>query len=120
MIDAGERLERSALAGVRAHPALNRVLAELGPEHFDSEIHRRVREYLLASRDDGDDDLAALLAELDARAAEEAIDEATGKQLLLRVRERKLSRDLEAAADERLPELQHALAEVRTAIREFA
>jgi hypothetical protein len=120
MIDAGDRLERSALAGVRAHPTLNRVLAELGPEHFDSEIHRRAREYLLASRDDGDDELTALLAELDARAAEEAIDEATGKQLLLRLRERKLSRDLEAAADERLPDLQHALAEVRTAIREFA
>ncbi|HJV30038.1 MAG TPA: DNA primase, partial [Gaiellaceae bacterium] len=40
LVDAGENLERSALAGVRAHPALDRVLAELGPEHFDSERHR--------------------------------------------------------------------------------
>ena len=44
------RLERSALAGVRAHPALARVLAELGPEHFDDELHRRVASALLARR----------------------------------------------------------------------
>jgi DNA primase len=120
LIDAGDRLERSVLAGVRAHPPLVRVLEELGPEHFDSVMHRRVREHLLASQESPDDDVVALLAELDARAAEEAIDEPTAKQLLLRLRERKLSRDLEAAEDERLPDLQHALAEVRTAIREFA
>jgi DNA primase len=120
LIDAGDRLERSALAGVRAHPDLGRVLAELGPEHFDSTLHRQVREHLLASEQPTEDDLVALLAELDARAAEEAIDEPTAKQLLLRLRERKLSRDLDAAEDERLPDLQHALAEVRTAIREFA
>ena len=61
-----------------------------------------------------------MLAELDALAEKEAINEATAKQLLLRLRERRLSRDLEAASDASLPDLQHKLAEIRTAIREFA
>ena len=50
LLDMGERLERSALAGVRAHPGLTRVLAELGPRHFDSEKHRRVAVALAADR----------------------------------------------------------------------
>ena len=37
---------------------------------------------------------SALLAELDARAAREGIDERTGKELLLRLRERRLRREL--------------------------
>src|SRR6478672_7859240 len=35
LLDAGERLEQNALAGVAAHRLLIPVLAELGPEHFD-------------------------------------------------------------------------------------
>jgi hypothetical protein len=50
----------------------------------------------------------------------EAIDEATAEQLLLRLRERKLQRELETAAEDRLPDLQQALAKVRTRFREFA
>src|SRR5439155_20559583 len=38
LLDAGDRLERNALAGVTAHRALVPVLAELDPEHFDSEM----------------------------------------------------------------------------------
>ena len=43
LLDAGDRLERNALAGVAVHRSLVPVLAELGPEHFDSDLHRRVR-----------------------------------------------------------------------------
>jgi DNA primase len=119
LIDAGEKLERSALAGVRAHPALRRVLAELAPEHLDSEVHRRLRAALIEAGSP-DDELVPLIAELDALADADGIDEETAKQLLLRLRERKLRRDLESADAEQVRDLQHRLAEVRTAIREFA
>jgi DNA primase len=118
LIDAGEKLERSALAGVRAHPALRRVLAELTPEHIDSDINRRLRDALLTEKTD--EELLPLVAELDALAEADGIDEETAKQLLLRLRERKLRRELESADDAHVRELQHRLAEVRTAIREFA
>ena len=65
-------------------------------------------------------ELVALLAELDARAEADGIDEETAKQLLLRLRERRLGRELEAADEAQFQELQHKLAEIRTAIREFA
>jgi DNA primase len=118
LLEAGERRERSALAGVRAHPELVRVLAELGPEHFDSELHRRVATALASGRDEPE--LTPFLAELDAIAEEEAIDERTAEQLLLRLRERRLQEELARAEDDRLPDLQQALARVREAIREYA
>jgi hypothetical protein len=95
------------------------VLAELGPEHFDDELHRRLVEHLLAPGP-ADGELVALLAELDARAASEGIDVDTAEQLLLRLRERRLRRELEGADEARLPDLQQRLAKVRTAFREFA
>jgi DNA primase len=119
LVDAGERLERDALAGCIAHPTLVRVLAELGPEHFDLELHRRIRAHLLEPART-DPELVSLLAELDARADSEGIDADTTEQLLLRLRERRLKRELETADDDRLSDLQHALARVRTAFREFA
>jgi DNA primase len=119
LLEAGERLERGALAGVVANPGLLRVLGELGPDHFDHELHRRACAYLIDSGET-DEALVALLAELDARAAAEGIDEETAEQLLLRLRERKLRRELETAGEDRLPELRQALARVRTAFREFA
>ena len=119
MLELGDRLERGALAGVVAHPSLLRILGELGPDHFDSELHRRACAHLLEPGEP-DAELIAMLAELDARAAAEGIDEETTEQLLLRLRERKLRRELETADDERLPDLQQALAKVRTAFREFA
>jgi DNA primase len=119
LLAAGERLERSALAGVVAHPPLARILADLGEEHFDLELHRRVRTHLVDGTP-ADDDVTRSLAELDARAAAEAIDEPTAEQLLLRLRERGLQRELSEAGEDRLTDLQHALARVRTAIREFA
>lgn len=119
LLGKGERMERDALAGVAAHPKLRAVLAQLGPEHFDSETNRRLRSHLLGE-DEPDLDLLALLAELDARATADGIDEKTAEQLLLRLRERRLERDLAAAGDERMHDLQQALARVRTAFREFA
>jgi DNA primase len=119
LLEVGERMERDALAGVVAHPGLLRVLRELGPDHFDHALYRRVCAHLLEPGD-SDEELVALLAELDARAAAEGIDEETAEQLLLRLRERQLRREMATADEEDLPELQQRLAKVRTAFREFA
>jgi len=119
LLDAGTRLERSALAGVAAYPKLNRFLQELGPEHFDDELHRRARSHLLGD-DVADGELTPLLAELYALADVEQIDEQTAEQLLLRLRERRLARQLQEAQPDHLLELQQRLREVRDAIREFA
>lgn len=116
VVEAADKLERSALAGVRANPALARALAELGPEHFDSEQSRRLREALVSPEAAaGGDDVTAALAELDARAAAEALDEPTARELLLRLRERHLRRQLAGADGDRLKELQTELARVREA-----
>jgi DNA primase len=112
LLDAGARLERNALAGVTAHRTLVPVLAELGPEHFDSEEHRRLREQLVGGGE--------LDPELDARAASEGIDERTAEELLLRLRERRIRRDLADADPARTLELQATLARIRSAIEQLA
>ena len=117
LLDAGARLERDALAACLAHPSLVRGLAELGPEYFDDEVNARFRAALVSGREDPE--LTPLRAELDARAAREAIDERTGKELLLRLRERKLKRDLAGADLARTTELQAHLARVRQALAEL-
>ena len=117
LLEAGERLERETLAACVAHPSLIRGLAELGPEHFDSELHRRFRAALVSGREDPE--LTSLKAELDARASREAIDERTGAELLLRLRERKLKRDLAGADLARTTELQAHLSKVRQALAEL-
>jgi DNA primase catalytic core len=119
LIDAGRRLERSALAGVAAHESLLPDLELLGPEHFDDELHRRARAYLLGE-ESADADLTALLAELYALPDEEEITLETASQLLLRLRERRLVRELAKADGERLVDLQQALAKLRDEIRAFA
>jgi DNA primase len=112
LLDAGARLERNALAGVTAHRSLVPVLAELGPEHFDSEEHRRLRDQLVNGGD--------LDPELDARAAAEGIDERTAEELLLRLRERLIRRELADADPARTLELQATLARIRNAIEQLA
>src|SRR6266480_3120559 len=119
LLDAGERLEQNALAGVAAHPALVPVLAELGPEHFDGEEHRRLREQLV-SGGEPDAELVGLAAELDARATSEGIDERTAEQLLLRLRERQIKRELSEADPARTMELQASLAKIHATIEELA
>jgi DNA primase len=114
LLEAGDRLERDALAGASAHPELRDLLAELSPDHFDSDLHRRAREHLLEPGE-ADRDLVQLLAELDARADAEGIDEATTKELLLNLHERKLRRELQNADFERTKELQEELERLRSA-----
>jgi DNA primase len=121
VLDAEVRRELDALAGVVAHPELREWLAELTPEHLDLELHRRVREHLLEPDRSADRDLVAVLAELDARAAAEAIDQVTAKELLLRLRERGLHRELARSDDlERMKELQEQLSRLREAIATLA
>ena len=119
LLEKGQRLERDALAGVAAHPELRELLAELSPEHFDSELHRRAREHLLEAGEP-DDQLVPLLAELDARVVAEGIDDETTKELLLRLRERQLRRELESADLERTKELQEQLARIRATAANLA
>jgi DNA primase len=119
LLGAGDRLERSALAGVAAHPKLNRFLEEVGPEHFDSELHKRARAHLLG-QETADGELTSLLAEIYALSETDEINEETAEQMLLRLRERRLQRQLSDAESDHFLELQQRLAEVRTAIREFA
>jgi DNA primase len=107
-LDAGARLEQSALAGVLAYPALKPYLAEMCPDHFYDPAHRALRDHVV----DGttlDDRGTALLAELDARAQAEGIDEATAKELLVRVRARELRRRLSTAEPAETKELQETL-----------
>jgi hypothetical protein len=120
LLEAAERLERDALAGVAAHPELRHVLESLTPEHFDSELHRRARAYLLEEGEAPDEELVPLLAELDARAAASGIDEETTTELLLRLRERELRRELAGAGLERTKELQEQLAKIRATAANLA
>ncbi|HEY2543748.1 MAG TPA: DNA primase [Gaiellaceae bacterium] len=119
LLDAGLRLERSALAGVAAHDELKRYLAELGPEHFDDPLHRRARAYLLGE-EPADAELTALLAELYARADEDDITLPTAKQLLLRLHERRLQEELRNAPPERRQPLAMKVAELREEIESLA
>ena len=112
LLDAGTRLERDALAGVTAHRSLVPILAELGPEHFDSEEHRRMRGELVSGNTSD--------PELDARAAAEGIDERTAEELLLRLRERRIRRELADADPARTLELQTTLARIREAVEQLA
>ena len=120
LLDAGIRLEREALAAVVAHPELTDSLAGLGEDHFELETHRRMRAALVADMPP-DADLVPLLAELDATASTEGITKRTGTEMLLRLRERKLRRDLQGETDlARATELQAHLAKVRQALTELA
>jgi DNA primase len=119
LLEAGQRLERQALAGVAANDSLLRELELVGPEHFDDELHRRARARLLGQVQE-DNELTALFAELYATADEEQITFESTEQLLLKLRERKLERELAQAEGEKLIELQRTLARLREEIRAFA
>jgi len=108
VLDAGDRLEQSALAGVIAFPALKPYLAEMGQEHF----YRPENRSLIAHIVEGtrpDEASLKLLAELDAKAEAEGIDEATARELLVRLRERELRRRLRTAEPAQTKELQEML-----------
>ena len=121
LLDAGRRLERRALAGVAAHESLRAELELLGPEHFDDDIHRRARAHLLGTEGAGaDGELTPLLAEIYALGDEEQITIESGEESLLRLRERRLERELADAEGQRLVELQQTLSKLRDQIRSFA
>jgi DNA primase len=119
ILEAGLRLERDTLAACLAHPELVPALAALAPEHFVDPLHVRFRAYLVDGGEE-DEELIALRAELGARAERDALDQKTGHELLLRLRERRLRRELQEADLVRATELQAHLAKVRQAIAELA
>jgi DNA primase len=119
LLEAGLQRERDLLAAVVRSPSLLDELAALTPEHFDDPLHRRFRAALV-DRAAEDDELVALRAELGARAERDALDERTGRELALRLHERKLRRDLQGADLARATELQARLAKIRTALHELA
>ena len=118
LLEAGLQRERDLLAAVVRHPSLLPELAALTPEHFDDPLHRRFREVLVDGAAE-DAELVVLRAELGARADRDAIDERTGKELLLRLHERRLRRELQGADLVRATELQAHLAKVHTALAEL-
>ena len=111
-LDASAKLERNALAGVLAHPSLKPLLEELGPENFYDPVHRELRDHVVEGAPLTEAGVG-LLAELDAHAEAEGIGEATGTELLLRLRERELQRELQHAPLEQRAELGEALARLR-------
>jgi DNA primase len=115
LLDAGQRLERSALAGVAAHDVLRSELEALPPEIFDGELHRRARAYLLG-QEGADGELTSLLAELYAIAETESITEETARQLLLRLRARGIRRELASSEGARTRELQEELMKLQVEI----
>jgi hypothetical protein len=118
VMDAGDRLERDVLAACIAFPSLHEALRQVPEDHFDSELHRRLRAVIL---DGGaDEETVPALAELDAVASSDAIDEPTAKELLLRLRERHLRRRLAEADLEDTSELQQQLLEIRAAVSQLA
>jgi DNA primase len=118
VLEAGDNLERMALAGCVAHPELVHALAELSPDHFGSDLHRRMRERLVQPNGE-DPELVAFRAELDALAAAEEIDERAGRERLLRLRERYLRKQLAVAGPEHTKELHAALERVHAALAEL-
>jgi DNA primase len=115
LVEAGRRLERNALAAVTVAPTLVPLLAELPAEHFEVELHRRVRAHLVDGAG-ADADVVELLAELDAIGRHEELGERSGQEFLLRLRERKLREELAAAPAERKRDLQQQLERIRETI----
>ncbi|HET6682606.1 MAG TPA: DNA primase [Gaiella sp.] len=118
LLEAGIQRERDLLAAVVRNPSLLDELAALTPEHFDDPLHRRFREAIVVGAPE-DDELVALRAELGARADRDAIDERTGKELLLRLHERRLRRELQGADLARTTEIQARLTKVHSALAEL-
>jgi len=115
--EAGDRLERDTLAGCLAHPEFVPDLAALPPDQFDSDRYRRLRAHIVDGGEP-DTDLLPLIAELDARAESEEITEATTRELLLRLTERGLRRELARTNGDlaRTKELQEKLERIRKAL----
>jgi len=100
---SGTRLPASS-----AHDQLKPLLAELTPTTSTTRcIARSGRTSSTAHP--STHAAVGLLAELDARAVAEGIDAATGEELIWRLRERQLRRELQSSDPTRTKELQEAL-----------
>jgi len=115
IVAANDRLERSALAGVIAFPTLIAALSAVSPEHFRDPVNRELRTHLVDGTTPTGAELT-LLAELDALAPQEGIDETTAMEYLLRLRERELWARLQHADLEQTPQLREALTHVQEAL----
>jgi hypothetical protein len=119
LLGAGDRLERDFLAICAARPDLaERYLCGLDDRHFDNPLHRRLRAYL-AGEGEADEELVGLRAELDATVTEEGLDEDVARELVLRLEERLVRRELAELSGEdlaRTVELQGVLARIRDAL----
>jgi DNA primase len=119
LLGAGDRLERDFLAICAARPDLaERYLSGLDDRHFDNPLHRRLRAHL-AGEAEADEELVGLRAELDATVADEGLDEGVARELVLRLEERLVRRELAELSGEdlaRTVELQGVLARIRDAL----
>ncbi len=98
-----------------AHRQLLPNLAAIAPEQFRDETNRALRAYLVDGAP-AEREVLALLAELDAWAPEEGIDEPTAQSYLWRMREREVRTLLRQAELERVPELTEQLSQIRETI----
>jgi DNA primase len=114
--EPGLRLEREALAGCAFHPELKPMLAELSPEHFENPELRELRSRVLATTNGEDPEVSALRAQ--AEAIE--LDAVATKIALLRLRERRLRRQVARSDRSEVRELHEQLRRVREAIDELA
>jgi DNA primase len=119
LLGAGDRLERDFLAICAARPDVaERYLSGLDDRHFDNPLHRRLRAHL-AGETEADEELVGLRAELDATVADEGLDEGVARELVLRLEERLVRRELAELSGEdlaRTVELQGVLARIRDAL----
>jgi DNA primase catalytic core len=119
LLEAHGRLERSALAGVAIYPELGKALEGLSPEHFDNDLHRRVRAHLIGATPP-DDEVTSLVDELHALAAIEEISEPMARQLLLRLRERRLQEEIREAPVEERKRLAESIGALREEMERLA
>jgi DNA primase len=118
LVDARWRLERDALAGVYEYPELVGWLEPLAATGFAYDEHKQLAERLLAGGFEAEAD-AELRAELTGRIDAEGIRLEVAKQLLLRVRERRIQDELREATAEQQRALGERLTEVREEIEKL-
>ena len=117
VLEAGERLERDALAGVVAFPDLAPILAEVSPEHFDDELHRALRAHLVEPGEGTPETTASSPSSTRAPPPRESTRRRLGSSSSA-LRERQLRRELAHADPERIDDLTDQLQKVRAAAGE--
>ena len=118
VMEAGDRLERDLLAACIAFPGLADALRTIPADHFDSDLHRRLRAVSSARPRTRRSSRRSRSSTRWPRARRSTRQ--TAKELLLRVRERYLRRRLADASLEETKELQTKLLEIREAVQSIA